>query len=571
MKSIPASQLVNVNPSVLSAGGNPLSLNAVFLDNTGDNAVPVGSILAFTTVADCQTFFGINSVQAQRAGVYFGGFSGANTVPGTLYFAQYNAAAAAAYLRSGSLAGVTLAQLQAFSGTLIVVVDGATVTTPNIDLSAATSFTNAATLIQAGLQAVGAIFAGTGSQAAGVVTIATTVSGHLSIGETLSGAGVEPGSIILSFGTYTVLSGVGTVNVSTTGTVALGAVDVTSGATASYDSQRAAFQINSPTTGVNSAVGYASGTLAADIFLTQATGAVLSLGAAAATPAGVMAFVTNNLQNFATFMTVNEVALGVKEAFEAWVQTTNQRYEYVCQDSDVTALTANASGSFGAITLAAAADGVSVVYDTSGGDLAAFICGAIGSIDFSQTQGRITLAYKGQAGLTAQITDASVANNLIGNGYNFYGAYATANQAFTFLQPGQTAGKWKFIDPYVNQIYLNSQLQLALMELLANVKALPYNNIGYGMIRAACLDPINEALNNGTIQAGVQLSAAQAQEVNTAAGAKIDQTLQNVGWYLQIKPASPEVRAVRGSPPITFWYTDGGSIQKINLASIDVQ
>lgn len=569
MNSIPAAQLVNVNPSVLSAGGNPLALNAVLL--TTNLSVPIGSVLPFPDVEDVQNFFGISSTEAQRAAVYFRGFTGANTVPGTVYFAQFNSAAVSAYLRSASLAGLTLANLQAFSGTLVVPINGATVTSAAIDLSSATSFSNAAALIQAGLQTVGGIFSGTGSQAVGVVTIATTVSGHLSIGETLSGAGVEPNSIILSFGTYTVLSGVGTVNVSTSGTVALGAVDVTSAATVAYDSQLAAFVISSPTTGATSTVGYSAGTLAPDIFLTQATGAVLSQGAAAATPAGTMAQITNTTQNFATFMTVDEVALNVKEAFAAWVQTTNQRFEYVCQDSDPTALTANASGTFGAISFANEDDGVTAVYDTSGGDIAAFICGAIGSIDYSQTQGQITLAYKAQAGLAPQITDASVANNLIGNGYNFYGAYATANQQFTFLQPGQTAGKWKWINPYVNQIYLNSQLQLALMVLLASVKALPYNNIGYGMIRAACLGPINEGLNNGTIQAGVQLSAAQAQEVNTAAGVKIDQPLQNNGWYLQIKPASPQVRADRGSPPITFWYTDGGSIQKINLASIDVQ
>lgn len=569
MNSIPASQLVNVLPSVLGAGGNPLSLNAVFL--TSDASVPVGSVLPFSTLADVQDFFGPSSLEAALAAIYFGGFTGANTVAGTLYFAQYNTVAVSAYLRSATLAGMSLTALQALSGTLIITIDGAVVTSPSINLAGATSFSNAATLIQAGLDTVGATFAGTGSQAAGVVTIATTVSGHLSIGETLSGAGVTPGSIILSFGTYTVLSGTGTVNVSTSGTVSLGAVDVTSSATVAYDAQLAAFVISSSTTGAISTIGYASGTLAAPLNLTQATGAVLSQGAAAAVPAALMDAITHTTQNFATFMTTTEVSLSVKEAFAAWVQTSEQRYAYICQDSDVTALQANASGCFGAIVNAAADDGVVPVFDTTGGQLAAFICGCAAAIDFSETQGRITFAYKGQAGLVPQITDASIANNLAGNGYNFYGAYATANQAFQFLQPGQISGVWNFIDPYVNQIYLNSQLQLALVSLLGSVKSLPYNGIGYNQIRAACLAPINEGLNNGTIQAGVALSPSQAQQVNTAAGAKIDNILTNQGWFLQIVPATAEVRAVRGSPPVTFWYTDGGSIQKINLASIDVQ
>jgi hypothetical protein len=108
------------------------------------------------------------------------------------------------------------------------------------------------------------------------------------------------------------------------------------------------------------------------------------------------------------------------------------------------------------------------------------------------------------------------------------------------------------------------------MVLLTTVKSLPYNNNGYGMIRGACLPVITQALNFGSIQPGVALSASQAASVNAAAGVAIDTTLENVGWYLQIQPASPQVRGNRTSPPMTFWYTDGGSIQKLNLASIDI-
>ena len=211
------------------------------------------------------------------------------------------------------------------------------------------------------------------------------------------------------------------------------------------------------------------------------------------------------------------------------------------------------------------------VYDTTGGTLAAFICGTTASIDFTATGGRITYAFKGQTGIVPQITDASVAANLTGNGYNFYASYATAAQGFNMLQTGKISGTWKWIDAYVNQIYLNSQFQLALMVLLTSVKSLPYNQQGYGMIRGALQAPIVEGLNFGSIQPGVALSQAQAASVNSAAGAKISDTLQNVGYYLQILPASAQTRGNRASPPMTFWYTDGGSIQKLNLASIDIQ
>ena len=94
---------------------------------------------------------------------------------------------------------------------------------------------------------------------------------------------------------------------------------------------------------------------------------------------------------------------------------------------------------------------------------------------------------------------------------------------------------------------------------------------GYAQIEAACLDPINAALNFGAIRAGITLSESQITQVNSAAGAQISDTITARGWYLQILDAQPIVRAARSSPPCTLWYTDGQSVQAINLASIEIQ
>jgi Protein of unknown function (DUF3383) len=500
MNSIPASQLVSVQPGVLGAGGNPLSLNGVFL--TTDPSVPIGTVASFADAQDVATFFGPSAPETIAANIYFAGFTGRNTAPGEILFAQYNTAAVAGYERGGSLSGVALGVIQGLSGTITVALDGVSTVSGSINLASASSFSNAAALIQTALQA-------------GTPTNTATVT---------------------------------------------------------YDSIRAAFVITSSTTGNSSSVGFpATDSLTTGLLLTAATGAVLSPGAAIAVPAALMNSIVAQTQNWFTFTTVGEPLIAVKEAFAAWVQTTDDAYKYVVSDSDVTALSANASATFGAIVKAAGYDGVVVIYDPTSGELAAFEMGTTASIDPTETNGRITFAYKSQAGLAASVTDATSAQNLIGNGYNFYGAYATANQAFTFYQPGQMAGQWQWDDAYTNQRIINSALQLALVELLANTKSVPYTNLGYNLIRAACLDPINQALAFGAIQPGVTLSAAQAAEVNTAAGVKIDTTLSTVGWYLQILDPGSIVRGQRGSPKCTFWYTDGGSVQKINLASIDVE
>lgn len=584
--SIPMSNLIGSVPSVLGAGGNPLSPNGVELTN--DPSIPIGQAQGFASLLAVQNWFGVNAPESILAGVYFSGFIGSDSLPGTLYFYQYNTVAVSAYLRGGTVAGLSLTALQALTGTVIVSVDGRTVTSANINLSSATSFSNAATLIQTGLQTAGNIWSGTytTTNASTTVTINTTATGQLHIGDVIVGTDIPVAATIQSFGTYTPGTGTGTVVISAAATGATGptAGTVTALPTVTYDALRAAFVIESPTTGVTSAVGFATGTLSPSIFLTQATGAVQSIGAAAATPAGAMNGVVASTQNWVSFSHVFSVTSSVALAFALWTSQNSpagqERFLYVQWDADTADDTSNPPNglSFGSLLNAAGYNGTMPNYDLSSGQKAAFVMGAIASLNTNARNGRITLAYKGQAGLSTDVTDAQTAANLAGtpygtggNFYNFYGSFATANQAFQFLQPGSMPGVWKWVDPYVNQILMNQDFQLALAILETNVKSIPYNTAGANLLRSTLLTPIQKYINFGAIQPNIPLSASQAAQVNAAAGVKIDGILSTVGWYLQILPATAQVRGIRGSPPMKFWYTDGGSVQSLLLATIDVQ
>jgi hypothetical protein len=512
MTSIPASQIVNVIPGVLGTGGNPLSLNAVFL--TPDTSIPIGTVKSFASYDDVAAWFGAGSNEAALAQVYFNGFIGCTALPSALLFAQYNTANVAGYLR-GSTFGVNapLSSITSLSGTIAISIDGgAVLTSANINLATATSFTNAAALITTGF------------------TSATTPIP----------------------------------------------------ATCTWDAQRNAFVITSNTTGASSSVAFPTvDSIVTGLKLSAATGAVQSPGAVAAVEATLMNGIVAQTQNWATFMCVAEPTLTKKLAFAVWVNGQNDRYMYVANDSSTLAYD-TANDSFGYQVKAAAYDGVFPLYDpltavtntlsqANASLKAAFVCGTTASINFNETNGRITFDFKGQSGLAADVVDATTAANLTANGYNFYAAYATANQQFVFLQPGQVPGRWLWADPYVNQIWLNSNFQLALMTLLTNVKSIPYTTQGYGLVRAALRDTIDAALNAGVIRSGVSLSSSQAAQVNAAAGVSISDALQNTGWYLQVKDPGALVRGQRGTPNMTFWYTDGGSIQKLTLASIDIE
>jgi hypothetical protein len=569
--TIPASAIVSVTPSVLSAGGTALDLNGLIL--TTSNRVPIGSVLSFPSALAVSTYFGATSKEATMATVYFNGFDNSNVKPGALLISQYAATAVGAYLRGGSVASLTLAQLQALSGSLTVSIDGTPATAGSINLSSAASFSAAAALIQTGLGSlagpVAATFTGTAS---GTTLTASAVTGTLAIGQILSGTGITAGTTIASFGTGT--GGAGTYILSASATSTAAAITARTPAV-TYDSIAGAFVIASGTTGASSTLTVATGTLAASLMLTTATGAVLSQGAVATTPAAAMTAITLLTTNWATFTTAfdpDASGNANKLAFAVWANGQGNRYLYVAWDTDITPTQSTAAAaSLGYLIKTAAYSGTCVIYEPSDLNHAAFILGAIASLDFGEFNGRATMAFRSQSGLTAGVTNQTVAANLIANGYNYYGTYATANDQFTFFYPGSVSGLFLWVDSYIDQIWLNNSFQLALLSLMTSVKSIPYNNTGYALIAAACADPINQALNFGAIRAGVSLSAVQAAEVNAAAGLKIDTTLSTQGWYLQILNPTAQVRAARGTPQCTFWYMDGQSVQKINLASVEVQ
>jgi hypothetical protein len=145
MTTIPLSSFDSVQPGVISGGGAALDLIGLVLTNNA--YVPVGQAMAFPSQQAVAAFFGQASTEAEMAAVYFNGFVGSTKTPGSLLFYFYNTSPVGAYLRGGSMAGVTLAQLQSYTGGVGVVIDGTTKGVGSISLAAATSFTSAAAIL----------------------------------------------------------------------------------------------------------------------------------------------------------------------------------------------------------------------------------------------------------------------------------------------------------------------------------------------------------------------------------------------------------------------------------------
>lgn len=423
MTTIPASQLVAVNPNVLSVGGNALTLNGVLLSN--NPRIPLGEVLSFPndgkSVSD---YFGPGAVETALAANYFAGYDNSPQKPNTILFVRPTLCSQPAFLQGGVVGQLTLAQLQAISGTLTATIDGYAVSASGVNLSAASSFSAAATIIQNALNATpaepasvtGSIAAGsasvTGSISGNVLNVTAVGSGTLKPGAAISGTGVTANTVITNqlsgttggIGTYTVnnAQGVGSTTIAATygtmtitavgsGTLAVGQTVTGSGVTADtvitalgsgtggtgtyivnktqtasstsitaqatpvtvvYDSVSEGFVVTSGIVGAASSMSYFAGSIAAALFLTQATGAVLSQGADGTTPATFMSALVGISQNWASFMTVFDPDGGQgnaqKISLAAWNDTQNRRFAYIAWDTDITpTLSTDATSSFG--------------------------------------------------------------------------------------------------------------------------------------------------------------------------------------------------------------------------------
>ena len=342
-------------------------------------------------------------------------------------------------------------------------------------------------------------------------------------------------------------------------------------ATVEYDSTFKAFKITSSTSGDSSTITFptasASGTdLASVLGLFESDGAVISQGSDVVSLTNELSALINKTQKFVTIMPSFQETADEALEIAKWVNGYGTRFLYLYNETSATPTTAVDVVCF--MKTVSEYHGVAGQYNDK--EACIFVGGVIASIDWARYNGRKTLAYKSSSSLVPTVTTEAVANNLIANGYNFYGAYGNASNDLNFFQNGQCSGKARWIDTYCGQIYIADALQNAWINILANSNTIPYNEDGYSLLRVSAQDPILSAINNGVIRKGVSLSESQKAQVMNEAGLDISEELSTMGYYLQILDPTAEVRANRGTPIINLWYMDGGSVQKIVCSSTTI-
>lgn len=486
--SISASQIVNVIPGVINAGGTDLEITGLLL--TKNTLCPFPTVLEFASSEAVGEYFGELSAEYQAAQKYFLGFDGSTRKPRKLSFAKLVDEAISGFLIGGS-AG-TLEEMKAITaGGFTINVDGSPKTVTALDLSEATTQSDVAQSIQTQL----------------------------------------------------------------------------TGTTVQYNSNLNAFIITSETTGDTSAVSVATDgaqTPAAILGLTADSGATESKGSAALTPSANMQSVTSVSQSWVSFTTMEEQEDDVIEGFAQWVSGTNCEYLYCPYTTKENNTNPNTSTNLPKTLENNNYEGVLLTF--GGLDYAVFVLSIGACINWDATNGLITYAHRKQTGLEPSVTDNIIANNLHNLKTNFYGKWAARSDEFIRYYEGKMiGGNFGFADAYIGNLWLRNAIQVSIMNGLAQVGRVPYNDEGYTTISAWCIDPINRALNNGTIDTGVVLSESQKAALISEIGSDVSDQIMTDGYYLTVSDPGAQARVNRDTPIVGLWYTYGGSVHRLDV------
>ena len=136
--------VIDVSTTGLDLVTTVLTKNQLIPNNTTQ------SVLPFTSAELVGEYFGLTSDEYKFAEKYFKGYDNSPSKPRFIRFARYIDTALAPYIRGGMVGIDKLNTLKTVTaGSLALLFDGATVNVTTIDLSSATSLSNAASLLQA--------------------------------------------------------------------------------------------------------------------------------------------------------------------------------------------------------------------------------------------------------------------------------------------------------------------------------------------------------------------------------------------------------------------------------------
>jgi hypothetical protein len=153
---------------------------------------------------------------------------------------------------------------------------------------------------------------------------------------------------------------------------------------------------------------------------------------------------------------------------------------------------------------------------------------------------------------------------------NYLGSTAQAGSSIAFYQDGVLQGDISDMGVYCNEIWLKDAIKTEFMNLLTGLEQLPANESGRGLARGCLQGVIDEALVNGVIIAGKELSRQQQAYITTLTG-DVDawRDVESLGYWLDVQITQyVENDVTKYKVNYLLVYSKGDSIRKVEGTDI---
>lgn len=502
---------------VTSTAANLLNTKRIFpsIGITNNTLLPTTEpVKKFTSASTVGDFFGTSSDEYVRAVRYFKTSTQSATLPPYLYFGKWINTALSPYVLSSVIltTSTRLLELKAVTaGNFTMSINGTAFTTTAIDLSTATSLSDAATKLVTKMKADNATIP---------ASFNITYSG---VTNKFTASLTETGSLVtLSFATSTL-----------------------------------------------------SGGLADLFQLSEVKGAILSQGSDVLTTANNLNYLKNNFTDQYALIFVNDLngALTniVKLDVATWVsEQPTLSYAFFCWSDEIAITQTNDTTSINYLITQNKLSNTAIFAGNTGKEKiinTAFAAGGIfASVDLSTANSAMTLAWKSQDGLLPTVTDTEIAKILFDKNVNYYNEakLSGGNTVFDFFMTGGISGSWKFIDNQMAQIYISSQIQGDLAQLFTSTPQAASDSDGLSQIRATIGSSMEKVVATKLLSKGLTFSNVTAQSVQSTYGVSILELTLN-GYIIKNDLPTEVQRQLRTSSTWYVLYVKGSAINVLPI------
>lgn len=526
---------------------------------TTNSIVSPSSVLEFASAVGVGAFFGTNSEEYIRAIKYFGYISPDITTPGKLSFARYvSIASPASIFGAKNQFSLTTIQLTtagviqfSFGDTQPILTAGSFVSGNQYQIT--TVGTTDYTLIGAASNTVGTVFTATG---VGAGTGTATSTGIVTVsGINLSGSSSLTNAAALM---QTALRANGDERL-TTCTVSYDAVNSRFDFVATNASITAgSFSTNQAGTGVND--------LSSVIGWYASSGAIITSSSPSQSPLDSFISSVSISNNFGSFCFTTTSALTLAQSSAIALQNENYNVMFIFH----IVVTPSTYASWSAALISIASTGITYQLATLNEYPEMLPMAIQAATNYSQRNGVMNFMYKQIANLTASVTDDSVKTALDAARVNYYGQTQQAGQQVSFYQNGMLCGlavNPQAMNIHANEQWLKDDIASRILNFQLSVGQISAGSSGLAQITTLLNASISNALFNGVIASGKQLTTVQQLYITQLTGINTSWIqVQNAGYWFTVNISSsvdPNTGLTIYTANYTLIYSKNDAVQKI--------